>query len=134
MCRISKFAPLSVLSFNARNVTNKWPVITNEIRMYSPDIVLISESWIPASNDYSHFNFDDYVSFADSRIDRRGGGTLILTRASLRPTQLKLHGNYHHRCSIVAINIGVAERKQSSAALTDPLIPLYLSLIHSLSN
>jgi hypothetical protein len=90
---------------------NKWPVITNEIRMYSPDIVLISESWIPGSNDYSHFNFDNYVSFADSRIDRRGGGTLILARASLRPTQLKLLGNYHHRCNIVAINIGVAERK-----------------------
>jgi hypothetical protein len=85
--------------------------IVNEIRLYSPDIILVSESWIPATVDLNQFCFDNYIVFGNSRADRRGGGTLILARSCLRPTAVKLRDDAQHEYNITAIHVGVAAQK-----------------------
>ena len=49
--------------------------------------------------------------FADCRVGRIGGGTLILAKSSLRPSSIKLSSNPTHGCNITAINIGMANLK-----------------------
>ena len=74
-----------MLSFNARSINNKWQVLQAEIRLLHPDIVCISETWVSSDSDSDSFSFDDYVSFADCRVGRRGGGVMMLLKANLQP-------------------------------------------------
>ena len=52
-----------------------------------PDIVCINETWIPDSRDCDSFRIDNYVTFADCQVGKRGGGgTLMLVKTELQPT------------------------------------------------
>ena len=71
----------------------------------------MSETWMPDSRDCDSFHIDDYVTFADYRVGRRGGGTLTLVKAELQPALAHHDYNYRHQCKIIRIYVGVAKLK-----------------------
>ena len=90
---------------------NKWPVIENEIYLNMSDIVCISERWILDAKDCDSFDIDDYVTFADCRVVRRGGDTLMLVKAEFQPALAHQYYNCRHQCNVTGIYIGVAKLK-----------------------
>ena len=75
------------------------------------DIVCINETWMPDSRDYDSFHIDNYVTFADCRVGRCSGGTLMLVKAELQPTLAHHDYNCRHQCNVIGAYMGVAKLK-----------------------
>ena len=82
-----------------------------EIRLLHPDIVCISETWVSSDSDSDSFSFNDYVSFADCRVGRRGGGVMMLLKANLQPVRATRALPNRHQCNAVSVFIGAAKQK-----------------------
>ena len=50
------------MSFNARSVIRKWPLIFAELLTYNPDFIAITESWL-ADYIVKFCNYNNYQSF-----------------------------------------------------------------------
>jgi ribonuclease P/MRP protein subunit RPP40 len=97
---------LSLLSFNARSVRNKWTAIKLELAQLDCDVVCISESWVKP-DESNWFQLNEYTSFADCRHDRRGGGVLVFVKKCRRPTKATFLADSSSSCNAVSVFFGV---------------------------
>ena len=87
---------LSVILLNARSIQNKYRELELFVSAYPFDVICITESWISDAN-AGYFFLNGYESYVVGRKPSEeragGGGVIILVRASLVSSELKL---IHH--------------------------------------
>ena len=75
------------MSFNARSVVRKWPLICAELLTYNTDVIAITESWL-ADYIVKFYNYNNYQSFSKCRARGNGSGVLLLLSSSFSVVQV----------------------------------------------
>jgi hypothetical protein len=140
----SPLASVHCALVNARSVVNKWNYFITELFFDSePLIIAISESWLTADISNSLLNLAGYSSFRSDRVNKRGGGVLLLINDDLCPSLVNMdvdtsvHGDYFNvvACDLLCYYC-VVKRIRLFAVYIVPNIPLseLAHLLHVLSS
>ena len=108
--------------FNARSIVNKWDIIVAKLSTIKPDVIAISETWITPCSDIHLFVFENYVPFFNSRVDSRGGGTLLLINLGLpaQPTIISSEFSAINAYYINAATMSIGDNKIHVATVYRP--------------
>ena len=82
----NSFTPISILNWNANGITHKFTELKDFIIDNNIDICIITETHTSAGNSLKMANYHTYKC---DRLNRRGGGTAILAKRSLRTFLVK---------------------------------------------
>ncbi len=81
---------LRVYYANARSLKNKLPELEILLRTREYDILAFSETWLDNTVPSALLSFGFYAVLRKDRLDRRGGGVLLLIRREIDFVQIHI--------------------------------------------
>ena len=93
---------VSIVSFNARSVVRKWPLICAELLTCKPDVIAITESWL-ADYMVKFYYYNNYQPFSKFRAGGSGGCVLLLFSSSFSVVEVHPSDTPPNSCEFLPV-------------------------------